>query len=270
MAKILSTLMLVLSFAAVADLPGNRPHHGPGSFRRPTQTGALYTAASHLISAIQKLDDEAFDRADELSERGRTGAILQLDQVADAASSLERALRRQVIRELFDHDGHDRFGRTLRQLESREYAALQNAVDALNRGGFGVQMAVREVEQAWRAFERAIRDDFDHHHGHGGGFGGPVTGTCNGKFGGNFFTKQSHVECQVSGGGLESYEVEFDNPATGERDVVRGTLDPRQRHQSFSSSKAAVGRSARFTVYVSRRNGQRQLLASGTCQGNPF
>ncbi len=270
MSKFIALFLISATAIAVADGPNHNNNNGwrrgPGShFHRPNQTGVLFQAASNLIDAIQKLDDQAFDQADDFSEKGMNNAVAQLDQVADAASTLERALRRQVIRELQDRDGHDRFGRTLRSLENNEYANLSRAIDNLNRGGFGVQFAIREVEQAWRAFERAIQNDAQNHHG-----GGAITGQCNGKFGGNFFQKQSHVECSVNGSGVTGYEVHFNNPQTNQSDVVRGTLDPRQRQQNFTSSKSAVGRSAQFAVYVITRNGDRKLLSSGTCQGNPF
>lgn len=218
-----------------------------------------HRAAHLLVDAIQKLEKSAFEQADNMAEDHLDRGVRELDRVSDAANLLERTLRRQVLREMHDLDGHDRFGRTLNAIEAREYRDLQIALEDLNRAGAGIHFEIVDVEQAWRGFERTLRP-----------FPSQVSATCNGKFGGNFFNKSSHVECTINGAGLTRYEVEFSNPQVGAQQSVQGSLDGRQRQQSITSSKVSVGRNANYTVYVVNFRGERIQVAQGVCQGNPF
>jgi hypothetical protein len=225
--------------------------------------------ARALETTLDTLKTVALDSADNAAMNQNKNAEAKRDAVATQAVGLALDLHQEVQRAI-------KLGFSKNQVRNRLENLEPDLIDLssqVNQNGVAqpVRNAFEAVENAWFALASELQGQGPPQPPPPMG-GGKFTADCVGKFGGNFFKKQTHVECTVKGKGAVAYSVQFQNQVGGGvlKASADGALNPSLNQQTFTSNKVSVGNFAHFWVWVRANGGKWQLADQGQAQGNPF
>ncbi len=224
--------------------------------------------ANAVDASLEDLRAIALDSADHAALNQNPQAENRRDAVATNAIGLALDFHQEVLRAIKLGQPRNVVRNRLQNLE----ADLNNLNNLVNQNGVNqvVRNAFDDVEDAWFSLESELQ---------GGGpnpppppGGGAFSANCEGKFGGNFFVKQTHVECTIKGKGAVAYNVQFQNNVNGQlfKAADDGPLNPNVNQQTMISDKVSVGRFANYWVYVRDGHNKWHLVDQGQAQGNPF